>query len=247
VTEILQDLWYPLVLKLLLDKNNMLLRYQPLHKNGQIDVDLAFDAGAYTGTSFKRLRTLGYKNIVCLEASPQTFSRLYRKQHTDPNVSFINRAVSDVSGRMIPFYENPANPTLNTTNEAWLAIPRHAEFVRKVKKCEVKTITLDEVIELLGVIPGYMKIDVEGHEISVLRGLHHKPNLLSFEWVAERMDSNIEVLGRVHEIGFTKFTPIRGEGLPSYAPGTEKSFEEILELWKQPESLTPGGGNVWCR
>ena len=246
--ELLSDTWYALVLKIRLDRAGMVLRYAPAHADLKVDPDLVFDVGAYTGTSLPRFRSLGYAKVVCFEPSHRSFVRLYRKHHNDSGVSFVNRAVSDTSDATITLYENPDVPTLNTATDTWFTIPRHKGLVRSFKERQVKTITLDNAIEIIGAIPGYIKIDVEGHELSVLRGLHHKPSMLSFEWISERKERNIEVLQHVRDLGFTKFYLLREEALPDFAPGTELSAEEVIAEWNAIRATgeTSPWGNVWC-
>lgn len=248
LTEIVSDYWYSLILRMRLDANGMVLRYTPQHGPLKIDPTLAFDVGAYTGTSLKRHHSLGYTNIICFEPISRTFSRLYRKHHADSEVSFVKRAVSDVSGKMLTLYENPTTPTLNTATESWFTIPRHKALTRNIIKRYVKTITLDDAITLLGAIPDYIKIDVEGYELTVLEGLHYKPNRLSFEWISERKKRNIEVLERVRDLGFTKFYVMREEALPTYTPGTEQTFKEVVAEWDamRPAGVDSPWGNVWC-
>lgn len=247
--DIISGVWYSLVLKIRLDKNGMLLRYHFKNSELKLDTNLAFDVGAYTGTSLKRLRTLGYKNVICFEPSARSFMRLYKKHHGDLNVSFINRAVSDASGHMITLYENPDTPTLNTATEEWFSIPRHKGLVHSFTKRNIETLTLDDSIKLIGAIPGYIKIDVEGHELSVLRGLSHKPTMISFEWISERKARNIEVLQRVRDIGFTTFYLTREEALPDYTPETALSFDDVVAQWSSMMAvgIDSPWGNLWCR
>jgi len=67
-----------------------------------------------------------------------------------------------------------------------------------------ETITLDDLIMQHG-IPDLIKIDVEGHEPEVLRGLSQRVPKICFEW-NEEMDSQLwESLGLLKELGYTQF------------------------------------------
>jgi hypothetical protein len=63
----------------------------------------------------------------------------------------------------------------------------------------VPIITLKSLIAHFGE-PAYVKIDVEGYEIDVLRGLSWQPPLLSFEFHHAELDTAYACLDRFTEI-----------------------------------------------
>lgn len=252
--ETMTDLLYAAIVKSKMDSHQMILRYKPRLGKGEtfIDEGLAYDVGAYTGTSLERIRSLGYKNVICFEPSFKSFVKLYKKNRKDPYVSFVNKAVSDVSETTIEFYENPLFPTLNTTSKSWITDTRHSELVPSpsLERTSVRTITLDEAINIIGAIPGYIKIDVEGHELAVLKGLHHKPKMLSFEWISEKNSRNIEVLSHCAELGFKDFYLCYEERLPTFVTGMKLHFDGALAEWRHIQSSDTNNrmwGNIWCK
>jgi hypothetical protein len=62
----------------------------------------------------------------------------------------------------------------------------------------VPIITLDSLIARFGE-PAYVKIDVEGYEMDVLRGLSSQPRLLSFEFHNAELDAAYACLDRFTE------------------------------------------------
>jgi len=68
----------------------------------------------------------------------------------------------------------------------------------------VKVITLDDLIARHG-LPRFCKIDVEGFEIEVLRGLTQAIPLLSFEFLTTQRDLARECLAEITRLGNYRF------------------------------------------
>jgi hypothetical protein len=64
----------------------------------------------------------------------------------------------------------------------------------------VPVATLDALIEQHGV-PAFCKIDVEGYELEVLRGLSHALPALSFEYIPAALDVAYGCLERLGQLG----------------------------------------------
>lgn len=131
---------------------------------------LVFDIGANAGYFAREATALGAQ-VVSVEPD---------RKHIDalniPGVTPIIAAVGDEHGTQ-PFYISH--------NDKWSSL--HPEWVTghygkpdpDTRLTEV--ITLDMMIGEFGQ-PGFIKIDTEGHEAAVLRGLTHRVPALSFEY-----------------------------------------------------------------
>ena len=108
----------------------------------------------------------------------------------------------------------------------------------------VQTTTLEELIAANGV-PFFVKIDIEGHELSALRGLHRPVPYLSFEVnLPEFRPEGLECIGLLKELAPTgrfNFTSdcARGLALEDWVSGDELSgildrcSERSIEIfWK---------------
>jgi FkbM family methyltransferase len=89
----------------------------------------------------------------------------------------------------------------STLSEAFIA--RMEEWDERYKgnwrqQLVVPIITLDSLIARFGE-PAYVKIDVEGYEMDVLRGLSSQPRLLSFEFHNAELDAAYACLDRFTE------------------------------------------------
>jgi hypothetical protein len=69
---------------------------------------------------------------------------------------------------------------------------------------KVQSITIDSMIERYG-IPDLIKIDVEGYELNVLKGLTQKANDICWEWHEEENDTLFKSLEHLQSIGYTQF------------------------------------------
>ena len=133
---------------------------------------VAVDVGANNGLYSVVLGNIA-THVVAIEAIPELANGLRRLL---PNIEVIHAAASDQPGRIT------------------LAIPEgmlglssvaHTDFNegRAVRKVDVNAVTLDGVFENRADSIGFIKIDVEGHELAVLQGAsrvikEHRPVLL---------------------------------------------------------------------
>jgi len=91
---------------------------------------------------------------------------------------------------------------------------------------EVEAITLDEAIEEFGV-PRFCKIDVEGYELDVLKGLSSRIEYLSLEFAIEYLDHTKACLDLLKSRGW----------MIEVAYSLGESMELSDEGWTQDEPL----------
>tara|TARA_R110000824_G_scaffold1178_5_gene6349 strand:+ start:1277 stop:2110 length:834 start_codon:yes stop_codon:yes gene_type:complete len=102
---------------------------------------------------------------------------------------------------------------------------------------QVPTITMDKLIEIYGT-PDLIKIDVEGYEYEVLKGLSRKQKKICFEWGEEEADLLVSSLFRLSQLGYEEFGII---GHFEEGPVFDKItyFERGDEYLKEPENYFP--------
>jgi FkbM family methyltransferase len=173
--------------------------------------DLVFDVGAHVGNRTRALASLGCR-VVAIEPQPD-FARVLRMAFArSGRVEIIEAAVGDKSGRA-QLSVSDRTPTVTTMAGGWRdARAREPDFehVRWNRQLEVETTTLDLLIARLG-LPSFVKIDVEGSELTVLAGLNHPVRVLSFEYLPRALEQVHACAQRLMCLGRYRFNWSPGE------------------------------------
>jgi len=165
---------------------------------------LLFDIGANRGDAVVAGLNKGFTKIVALEPAPIIYAELVKNFIYDSRVKPLKLAASDKDGERIEFYEAKEDG-LSTMNKDWLTgtdMPYKGKPYRTIK---ATTITIDTLVKLYGK-PDLIKIDVEGAEWTVFKGMT-KPHPIAFEWTWATIDEHIGQLKYLQSIGFTAFAP----------------------------------------
>jgi FkbM family methyltransferase len=173
--------------------------------------DLCFDIGAHVGNRVRALARLGAR-VVALEPQPQCMRLLRRWYGHHPNIELVEQAVGTAPGTRTLFISE-RTPTVTTLSRDWIAAveatPGFAE-VRWDRSIPVRVTTLDELIAWYGE-PAFCKIDVEGAELDVLRGLSYPLEALSFEYIPAAIETAVSCVWRLGELGRYEYNWSPGE------------------------------------
>lgn len=165
---------------------------------------LAFDIGANRGDWTLAALHKGYK-VVAIEAAPRVFAQLVGNFIYNPNVIPLKYAVSGSDYAHIEFYEAEEDG-LSTLNLEWLTDESMPYAGKPYRTVTANTITLDTLALKYGV-PDLIKIDVEGAEWSVFKGLSSKMGTIAFEWTLATLEEHIEQLNYLAHGGYTEVAP----------------------------------------
>lgn len=120
------------------------------------------DIGAHVGSSLSRFAGEGW-TVYAFEPDPMNREKLIRAHGGKENVIISEEAVSDVGGQTVPFYASEESTGIS-------GLSAFRESHREVAR--VSTTTLDEIVARHSIAAvDFLKIDVEGFEMAVLRGL----------------------------------------------------------------------------
>jgi FkbM family methyltransferase len=173
--------------------------------------DLVFDIGAHVGDRVSSFRRLGAR-VVAVEPQALLVDALTHIHGRDPMVTILPRAVGAESGRQA-FHLNTDNPTVSTISDTFLKRASRApgwEGQSWDDDIDVDIVTLDALLARFG-IPVFIKIDVEGYEDAVLRGLSHPVKALSFEFTTIMRDTAIACFERLALLGDYRYNFALGE------------------------------------
>lgn len=199
--------------------------------------DLIFDIGANAGEKTDVFLKLGAR-VVSVEPDAACRAILqdrFLEYRLRPRpVTLVGKAVSDKIGTEQMWIDGPGS-AVNTISRKWADELKENKQNFKHGHCglefsrseQVETTTVEDLIKLHGV-PYFIKIDVEGHELSVLRGLQRPVPFLSFEvnLCAFRREGIecVQALRRLKQDAHFNYTPDCSSGL-------------VLKEWLGPDEF----------
>jgi FkbM family methyltransferase len=152
--------------------------------------DLIFDIGANQGLKTDVFLRLGAR-VVAVEPDDACQAilryRLQRYRLRSRPVTIVGKAASDKIGTEKMWIDGPGS-AVNTISRKWADQLKENKQSFPYGHCgldfsqskTVETTTIEELTQLYGA-PFFVKIDVEGHELSVLHGMRRPVPWLSFE------------------------------------------------------------------
>jgi FkbM family methyltransferase len=173
--------------------------------------DLCFDVGAHVGNRLRIWRQLGARTVA-LEPQPLLFKTLQRLYGRSSQVTLLAEAVGAATGTAT-LHISQRTPTVSTLSRTWMqAVQQDNRFdgVAWETAVSVPVTTLDALIAKYG-RPAFCKIDVEGFELDVLRGLSTSIPALSFEYIPAALDVALGCVDRLQQLGSYRYSYALGE------------------------------------
>lgn len=171
---------------------------------------LCFDIGANVGEKSHTLLSIGM-NVVAFEPIPECVREIKARCSGFPQFIVCQKGLDGAIGRKTLYVGKGL--AMSSFLDDW---------TNNVGPIEVETVTLDYAIQEFG-RPYYCKIDVEGWELPVLRGLSTPIPLISFEYHLDRIESVRKCLAHLKDL-----TPDPKVNLTP-AEKSEFVFDEFLD------------------
>lgn len=179
---------------------------------------LVFDVGANVGIKTEEYLAWGARSVVCVEPNAVPLEQLIHRFINNNKVIILPIGLSDIEGT-IQFWPCQSHG-LSTASSDW----KEGRFkdITWDSPISIPVKTLDSLIEEYG-IPDFCKIDTEGYEYNILKGLTTVIPLLSFEFANEFLDTKTRsCLERLSLIGYTRFNV-------AFGLDTDFAFREWLD------------------
>jgi FkbM family methyltransferase len=204
------DRWLGFARSLVIYHNPATLRaWRRLYRDILDPGDLAFDVGAHVGNRARAMRGAGAR-VIALEPQ-EPFAGFLRR--TLPRDIELIEAAAGSRDAMAEMAVSSRHPTVSTLQDTFVEAAASApgfDHVRWDRRQDVRMVTLDSLIAQYG-LPRYVKIDVEGFEIEVLKGLSRPVPYLSVEFLPGFSHLSHAVIERLAELGTYRFNPVVGE------------------------------------
>ena len=178
-------------------------------ENLKNNFNILIDIGAHKGETIQEfLNNFKIKNIYSFEASPKTFKELHvrieilKKKFHQTNIDIFNTGVGNTNKKN-NFYE-----LLDSNSSTFNIIDRNSSYYKKknrilsffflknesvIKEIEVSQIKLGEFIKKNKIINiDILKIDTEGYELEVLKGLGQEIARVKFIYFEHHYDNMIK-------------------------------------------------------
>ena len=193
---------------------------------------VVFDVGANHGDKTWAFRQIA-KRVVSIEPDETCFAALRTRYGRDKGVCLENVALGDRAGTGTFFIEEngSAYNTLSEKERDWL-VSMHKQNIRKVS---VPVSTLDNMIAKYGT-PDFLKIDVEGGELSVFNGLSRPVPVICFEANLPRFrEESLCIIERFRPDKAARFN-LRLEN--DFVFSSHQPAEEIISILSRNEEVS---------
>lgn len=156
---------------------------------GDIFIDVGAHYGFFTLLASQLVGPLG--KVFSFEPSSGSFRILSLNTENESNIKAFNLAVGDRHNDLVTFYQYPAwlSEYSSLTSSQY---PKYGKFGTPIP-VDIKMITCDAFFREYHLKPNLIKIDVEGAELSVLKGLDEHLTQLSLTVVMEYLHSESQI------------------------------------------------------
>lgn len=207
--------------------------------------DTYFDVGANLGNRIEPLVGQGIK-IVAVE--PQAHCASYLRRKFGRAITVVQKGLGARDEQAQMFISSAH--VLSSFSPDWIdSVQKSGRFkeVTWEKSAAISITTLDALIRQYGK-PKFVKIDVEGFEVEVLKGLSTPIENISFEYTTpEQTQKALDCLSKLHSLSpGMRCNYSTGEEL-EWALPQWLSYEEMVSHIQTPEFIETGFGDIYVK
>lgn len=174
--------------------------------------ELVFDVGANLGSRCEIFLELGAR-VIAVEPQPICQDVLRKLMGRNPRFILEPTAVGAQPGNATMYVATSS--VLSTMSQDWIdKTSKTGRFGEESwqKKITVPVTTMDQLIARHGK-PRFCKVDVEGFEVQVFRGLSTPIQAISFELVTEAADNAAMCIDRLESLGRYEYNYSNAESM----------------------------------
>jgi FkbM family methyltransferase len=197
--------------------------------------NLCFDIGANVGDKVNIFLSLGARVVAC-EPQPFCLDILNARFKGQKDFILVPKGVG-IKEEVLTLYVHRENIGATSFLPDW-----QSDSAKIEDTIPIQITTLDHLIDKYGV-PDYCKIDVEGFEINVLKGLSTPIRLLSFEYHLDHSEQEIQktitCLEHISELtnNALKINVIPGSGKVNFLRQNWFSIDEFIPFFSNDLKL----------
>lgn len=198
--------------------------------------DLCFDVGANIGAKSEAMLQAGAR-VISFEPNPLVIPELRARCSHHANWSLVETALG--SGAAIATLFARESSGQSTLTQGWEG--------KTIAEYHVPVVTLDSAIQCFGP-PAFCKIDVEGWELEVLKGLTDNIPLMSFEFHLNEQDiqKTVTCLERLAQFG-PSYVNITAAELSTFYFGEWMPLETFLKWFPGNLRETMHYGDIFVK
>ncbi len=205
--------------------------------------DTYFDIGANFGNRINPIENIGVGLIVAVE--PQEACCQFLRD-TYKNITVLQKGVGAVAETKT-FYVS-SDSVLSSFSKDFISKTSDTRFVGNTwnNTTQIDIITLDSLIEKYG-IPDFVKVDVEGFEPEVFKGLSKPLKVVSFEYTVPELSCNLlPITEKLNSLGSCTFNYSIGESMELYLKEWV-DFYSIQTIIASQSFINTGFGDIYAK